>query len=327
MKIVAYVHFMMPHHYAGSEVMILNLMKNAQRAGHDVNIIATYEAHSEWVYDGVQCYGETSEFTGFNRLQHLNPDIIITHHHETFAARSYAQYLNIPMVQLIHNNNQHKGRTHPLLDVGADFVIYNTEWVQEWYSDSYTHDSCVVHPPVFPEDHETMSGSKVTLVNLNAHKGAEIFYELARRLPNVEFLGVEGGHGPQLYERWDNVELQLQTTNMRDDVWRKTRLLLMPSIYESYGMVGVEALASGIPVLATPTPGLKESLGDAGIFIDRDNIDHWQHVIEDMLTNDQSYAQQSFLARKRIAELDPHAESLACITQLERVVSEWPMQR
>ena len=41
-------------------------------------------------------------------------------------------------------------------------------------------------------------------------------------------------------------------------------------------MAAVEALAHGIPVIAHPTPGLRESLGFAGTYVDRDNIDAWE---------------------------------------------------
>lgn len=76
----------------------------------------------------------------------------------------------------------------------------------------------------------------------------------------------------------------------------------MPSESETWGMAGVEAMCSGIPVIAHPTPGLKESLGDAGIFVDRDDIDGW---VEQLVRLDdvREYAAASTAASRRAAEL------------------------
>ncbi|MFE4971343.1 glycosyltransferase [Kitasatospora sp. NPDC056651] len=54
---------------------------------------------------------------------------------------------------------------------------------------------------------------------------------------------------------------------MRERVYARSRVVLMPSSHESWGRVGVEAFASGIPVIAHPTPGLAECLGHAGIYV------------------------------------------------------------
>ncbi|MFI1769152.1 glycosyltransferase family 4 protein [Streptomyces sp. NPDC020800] len=62
---------------------------------------------------------------------------------------------------------------------------------------------------------------------------------------------------------------------MREHVYSRSRVMLMPSLYESWGRVAVEAFASGIPVIAHPTPGLVESLGEAGIFAYRDDLNAW----------------------------------------------------
>jgi hypothetical protein len=43
----------------------------------------------------------------------------------------------------------------------------------------------------------------------------------------------------------------------------------MPSHYESWGMVASEAMASGIPVICSDTPGLRENCGDAAIYAER----------------------------------------------------------
>src|SRR5690606_41582358 len=106
-----------------------------------------------------------------------------------------------------------------------------------------------------------------------AGKGAETFYALAGRCPQTRFLGGKGGYGVQILPRGNNalpnVEIveHLPPERMRDEVYARTRVLLMPSAYESWGRVGVEAMCSGIPVIAHLTAGLRESLGDAGAFV------------------------------------------------------------
>ncbi|MEU6394827.1 glycosyltransferase family 4 protein [Streptomyces sp. NPDC046939] len=66
---------------------------------------------------------------------------------------------------------------------------------------------------------------------------------------------------------------------MRETVYARTRVVLMPSIYESWGRVAIEACASGIPVIAHPTPGLVEALGEAGIFAYRDDLNAWTDAL------------------------------------------------
>jgi glycosyltransferase involved in cell wall biosynthesis len=91
-------------------------------------------------------------------------------------------------------------------------------------------------------------------------------------------------------------------------IYAQTRVLIMPSEYESWGMVATEAMASGIPVISTGGPGLKENCGKAGTFIsDRDDIGAWVKAIK-ALQDPKKYKSQSALARKRARELDPLQE-------------------
>src|SRR5690606_11134361 len=164
--------------------------------------------------------------------------------------------------------------------------------------------SIVCHPPTFPEHHRVPStGDAVTIVNCSKEKGIKTAWRCAEALPDHRFLGVKGGYGHQLIPRSPNFETIPTQQDMRT-VWSRTRVLLVPSAYETWGMVGVEAMCSGIPVIAHPTPGLRESLGDAGIFVDRDDTDGWGRELRRLADPDE-YAAASAASLARAAELDP----------------------
>jgi glycosyltransferase involved in cell wall biosynthesis len=70
----------------------------------------------------------------------------------------------------------------------------------------------------------------------------------------------------------------------------------------------VEAACSGIPVIAAPMPGPKESLGDAGIFADPYNVSEWQEAIK-RLDDENIYSEYSKAVQKRAEELDKEFDS------------------
>jgi glycosyltransferase involved in cell wall biosynthesis len=152
------------------------------------------------------------------------------------------------------------------------------------------------------------------------NKGAHLFWALARRMPKTRFLAVKGAYGKQIVEELPNVEVQecVPGDQMRDMVYARTRILLVPSSYESWGRVAVEAMASGIPVVAHPTPGLLESLGDAGIFCDRDDPGCWEQQIR-RLSNHLAYKSASVKAAARSRELDPSPDLERWVAAVESV--------
>jgi glycosyltransferase involved in cell wall biosynthesis len=82
----------------------------------------------------------------------------------------------------------------------------------------------------------------------------------------------------------------------------------MPSKEETWGRTAVEAMSSGIPVIAHPTPGLKECCKDAALFVERTNIQEWSRLII-RLTNDKSfYDEFSNRGRIRAKQLEPKHE-------------------
>jgi hypothetical protein len=252
--------------------------------GWAVDVIAHLASHGCYVLDGVTVHPGTADIE--------DADVVVAHAGDSSAAVQRARARGAPVVTMVHG--------YPVKNLdGSALVVFNShasrdaaEWAGEWI---------VARPPTVPGLYRTTPGERVTLVNCSVDKGGDIFWVLARALPNVDFLGVRGGYGSQKVRHADNVTYVPSTDDMRS-VYSQTRVLLMPSKRETWGMTAVEAMASGIPVIANPTDGLRESLGDAGIFCDRTVLAPWREAVLRLHDPDEWHA-ASEKALKRSAEL------------------------
>jgi glycosyltransferase involved in cell wall biosynthesis len=115
----------------------------------------------------------------------------------------------------------------------------------------------------------------VTFINPQPDKGVTVFaaiaLELSRRRPEIPLLVVEGrgtsdalAKLPVDLSALANLNRMANTPDPRD-FYLVSRVVLMPSLWrESLGRVPMEAMANGIPVLASDRGALPETLGDAG---------------------------------------------------------------
>lgn len=146
----------------------------------------------------------------------------------------------------------------------ADLVVYNSNHVAEHYGKP----GLVVHPPV------PRARRFVTMINLCEEKGPDLFWRVARLCPDVEFLAIRGAYGEQKEFRLKNVTVW-ETQEDMSKVWAVTRALMVPSVYETYGIAPLEAAGQGIPVIASPTQGLQEAVGGYATFIPRKDVKGW----------------------------------------------------
>ncbi|HEY9524050.1 MAG TPA: glycosyltransferase family 4 protein [Thermopolyspora sp.] len=309
MRILALLHAYPPHHNAGAEWMTHTLLRAVVERGHDVDVVLSNTAPGgPYERDGVRVYPFRSKGDPFEFVE--DADAIVTHLECTQRASMIGQMRGVPVAHLLHNTF---GQTRNWLRKGpCHLAVYNSQWMRADF-EAWLDSVCaprppgvVVRPPVLASEYATIPGDRVTLINLYRPKGSAVFWRLAERMTDVTFLAVTGGYGDQDIRRLPNVLVlpNIPGDQMRDQVYARTKILLMPSEYESWGRAGVEAMCSGIPVIAHPTPGLRESLGDAGIFVDRDDLDGWEKTIRRLLSP-RAYGAASRKAKARAAELDP----------------------
>jgi hypothetical protein len=306
------------------------LLRALVTRGHTVDVILSrvHTAITEpYTWDGVRVHPRHDKSDPIRWLVDpgRRPDVIVTHLESTERASILGDTYRVPVVHLLHNTYD---TTKRALTRRPDLAVANTEWmaadIRQWWAAEHTGQSMspmiVVRPPVVPDEYRTTPGRWVTLVNPTRDKGSDIFYALADRFPKVTFLAVEGAYGEQDRRDRPNVRWQshLAGDRMRDEVYRRTRILLMPSVYESYGRVGTEAACSGIPTIAHPTPGLRESLGDAGLYADRGDVDAWALHLTRLLTP-AGWSAASALAAARAAALPTDADLDRWVAAVEGV--------
>lgn len=313
LRVLARVHAYPPLYNAGAEWMLHSMLRALVERGHEVTVsLSRYSSAREpYEFDGVKVAPLASNLDLGSAVRRA--DVVVSHLENVPSAGALARGFGTRFVAVGHNTHAKSLRDA----ADAALVVYNSEWMAE-QADQYYGEyppgpaaSVVVRPLVFAGDYATEPGECVTLVNLDVAKGGQVFFELARRLPDQKFLGVRGAYGEQAIPTQipDNVELvdHMSGHDMREQVYARTRVLLMPSAYESWGRVGVEALASGIPVVSHPNPGTVEMLGSAAILADRGDVEAWVETLT-RLDDADEYKAASERAKARFAELDPHED-------------------
>lgn len=320
MRVLGMFHAYPPGHGAGAEWHAHSLLRDLARRGHTVDVLLSHPLQGgDYTFDGVTVHGRRHKSDPFDRLP---VDVIVTHLENTPRATLVGEMTGTPVVHLLHNTFDFSRRW---LARGPALAVFNSDWMARDYAahvPGFTGRAVTVRPPVAAADYATTPGDRVTIVNLFANKGGAQFWRIATAMPRTRFLAVRGGYGDQVIpdELPRNVDITDNTPRMRDDVYARTRILLMPSEYESWGRVGVEAMCSGIPVIAHPTPGLQESLADAGVFVDRDDTDGWVAAIR-RLSRAPAWQAASARASARAAQLDPAADLDAFAAAIQHVAA------
>lgn len=282
MRILFIAHLWPPTHNAGGEAYCNNLAKYLLSQGHEVRVTLS-QAHEhkikeKYVFEGIEIYPSS--------IKNIYWDMSVWATHFISHLENIPHTINLaklwhkPVFFISHNswdypciNQRGQENKYP---VG---VVYNSEWMKKKLN--YPQPSIVLHPPLgkdkYDPDNQPQYAERITIVNSNERKGGEIFRRICKRMENHKFLFVTGAYDYQITPSRPNAMCFVQSANILP-AYKQTRILLVPSAYESWSMACTEAMANGIPVICSKTPGLMENAGDAGIYVDSPRMQEWMQL-------------------------------------------------
>ncbi len=211
----------------------------------------------------------------------------------------------------------------------------------------------VIHPPIygtapFPRFGKFGTGT-VLMINPCAVKGIAIFLDLARRFPAFFFVGL-AGWGTTSEDRASMAKLPnirlLESVPEIDSVLSEASVLLMPSLwYEGFGLIAMEAMLRGLPVIASDSRGLNEAkVGTSFVIpvrpiegylpefdevhmpkpvIPEQDLEPWVTALNTLMSDRDAYAREAEASRTRatqfVSALDP--------SELGRLLTALPRPR
>jgi surfactin synthase thioesterase subunit/glycosyltransferase involved in cell wall biosynthesis len=211
----------------------------------------------------------------------------------------------------------------------------------EYIEQAINRRPAVIHPPIYGAgpwpDYTNFNSGSVVMINPCAVKGIGIFLAAAARLPRCQFAAVPGwgttAEDRAALARLPNVRI-LPNAPRIDDILAQTRILMMPSLwYEGFGLIVMEAMLRGIPVVASDSGGLKEAKQGTSYvlpvrIIERyeaafdehampkpvlpvNDLEPWVAALEELLTDREAYHRESstsrLAAQRFVQALDPGA--------------------
>lgn len=245
----------------------------------------------------------------------------------------FAKRYNLPVIYF-HRSPFGELDISPQGSYSCQYIIANSRATKEFLERKWgLKDIPVILPTIDFRNYVVRSNSYrfITMINPIVIKGGEIFKEIAKQMPDREFLAVTGWHHLRSGQTWNinklkdlaagfNADLLIPEEVNLDDlpnviihptvgnmrlIYSQTRLLLIPSIIpEASPRVAYEAMINGIPVIGSDIGGIGEVVGLGGeILEDFRNIDAWLAAIN-RFDNNEYFELKSMQAREKVKHFD-----------------------
>jgi glycosyltransferase involved in cell wall biosynthesis len=309
------IHDYVPFVNAGSEICAHTINRFLMSKPYKYDVWVASPGYPQRTYDGIRCF----DLYDTQKLFEVLKTTKVIHSH-SYLYRNHmlwiSRILGIPFVEWVHTDNYVRSidakNWFDTRITGRQWTVFNSESLKKSapkLPDEFTKIVLpIVDYRVYAIDNEKKKPKYVTLSNVNDNKGGMLLIQLAKALPEMEFQGILGGYRKQIVANGIPNLRYIQHTPEIKEVYAQTWVQIMPSNEETWGRTAVEAMSSGIPLIVSPTPGLKECCKEAAIYCDRGDLDSWVVTLRKLREDKEYYNQRSAIALERARALDPNPE-------------------
>jgi len=290
-----------PQFYGGAEMSTHSMTLMLRDKGHDVAVVAglssrgflrirnrvasklrSRTAFPEDTVLGYPVYRGWEPCQAVEEVvERFSPDVVLAQSGEVVAIASKFVSAGVPVCVFLRHTHYDSLGGIPEQSPGLTYIA-NSRFTADRYKTDFGLNCGVMTPLVIPDLYRTVSDkTRVVYINANPVKGAGLVLELAGLRPDIPFDIVESWTLPdwmtedlrRTASQLPNVRWLKARSDMRE-IYSRAKVLLAPSgvghpeWIEAWGRVATEAQVSGIPVLASNSGGLPESVGPGGIILD-----------------------------------------------------------
>ncbi len=270
-------------------------------------------------------YSTTSKMrrviTKIGMVRATKPDVLITFQPTASAVAAVAGKVSGCQMLIVHQSNS-PVKSHPVVrvidkllgSIGAYSVtiansratLHEFEHYPKSYKDRITLIEHGIPPPQYALSRADICAKfglptdaplLLMAARLDNQKGQNLAVAALAKLPNAHL--VMAGSGPEKYNLtalgWETGVLDrmhfLGHVERQDlmDLYRASTLFVFPSTWETFGLAAVEAAMTGLPIVSSDIPALREVLTIDGMtttqFVESRNADVWAKAISACLND------------------------------------------
>jgi glycosyltransferase involved in cell wall biosynthesis len=306
-----------------------NVKAGAEITAHAVNkylvsrgwrVIVVVHDYQVPVIDGVECVA-----FGQHEAVLDQATLFFCQNYDTRAALQLLEPYGRPVVFFLHIDKEKQDilQTRFAVPIG---VVYNSLTQKE--VNPTVHPNTIVRPfipfELFKPRARAQQAGPITLLNCNENKGGKVLQRLAAAMRDVPFMGVAGAYSEQLTS---GATPNLHYKPLQDDprpIYEEAGIVIMPSRSESWGRVALEAMASGIPVIVSRAPGLRECTAGAAVaYCQPDDLGCWSEAIRRLRSDGMAYREAVAAGLRRIEELKKADDFAEFEDWLVRQIAGW----